>query len=507
LGGALLAGALFALHPLRVESVGWLTERRDVVSGAFWIAALLAWCRYVQDGRRARDYAFALVLLALSLGAKAWGITFGVLLLVLDVYVFRRRAGADVVPWRTLVLEKVPFVALGAVFGALALWAQASAGSTLKGLASHGVLQRLAQAGYAAVFYPLKTLWPAELRVVYALPEPFEPGAPRFVLAVLVALALTLAALACARRTRGVAACAGAWLAFLVVIAPVSGLAQAGPQLVAERYTYLACLPFAFAAAALLVQLPARWAWSASLALCLVLALRTHAQSRVWLTSETLWRNVLTFAPDEANAHVNLAQARIHAAEASADPRAALALYAEAQELLRSAGPHAALPQVELNQGVVHERLAALEPERAPEHLAEALRCADLGLARAEAAGQFQARWFHGRAAVLFKLERFDEARADLERAARAEPGTVEYRRAHALVLGKLGRHAEARGEWRAAVELAPLDASLLVRLARSANAAGARDEARAAYARAVELARNGAPLPSAELDEARAAQ
>lgn len=504
---ATLAAAFFALHPLRCESVGWLTERRDVVSGALWFAALLAWCRYVQDGRRARDYVFALVLLALSLAAKAWGITFCVLLLVLDVFVFRRRERGAAVPWRTLLLEKVPFLPLGVVFGALALWAQASAGSTLKGLASHGVAQRVAQAAYAAVFYPAKTLWPAELRVVYALPEPFDPFAPRFVAAILVALTLTLAALACVRRSRGVAACAGAWLAFLVVVAPVSGLAQAGPQLVAERYTYLACAPFAFAGAFVLARWPLRVAWTLGAVLCLALALRTHAQSYVWRTSESLWRNVLASVPDEANARVNLAQARIHAAERTADRDAALALYAEALELLRGAGPHAALPQVELNQGVVHERLAALEPERAAELLAESLRLANLGLARADAAGQFQPRWIHARAAVYFKLGRFEEARADLARAAGEEPGTLEYRRGLALVLGKLKRHADALVEWRAATELAPDDAGLWVRRARSANAAGVPDETRTAYARALELAERGAPLPAAELAEARAAQ
>src|SRR5262249_32341534 len=146
---------------------------------------------------------------------------------------------------------KVPFALASAGFGVLALAGQASLPHGMRTIEQHGPVERLAQAAYAAVFYPAKTLVPVRLSPIYELPARLDAGEPRFVVAVGLAAAIT--ALLVARR-RTLPAAAVAWGSYLALLAPVSGVVQTGPQLVADRYSYLPCMSFALLAAGFLVS-------------------------------------------------------------------------------------------------------------------------------------------------------------------------------------------------------------------------------------------------------------
>ncbi|MGE0639906.1 MAG: tetratricopeptide repeat protein [Thermoanaerobaculia bacterium] len=303
--GALVAAAVFALHPMRVESVAWATERRDLLAGLFAFGSLLAYRRMVErdaaGGRRAGWGALALALFVGSLFSKALALGLPFVLLVLDFYPLRRSgAGAGQRSAGALVVEKIPFLLVSLPFGASALAAQSDAGALID-LAGHGWVQRLVQAAYGALFYPramLSTAWSP----LYERPTVLDPTEPRFVVSSIAAVAVTLVLFLFRRRfPAGLAV----WLGYLVLLAPVSGIAQSGVQLVADRYAYLAGSGFA-----LLLGGGAAIAWSATAArtgrrllaagFVALLALwggLSWRQSRVWRDDTTLWQHVLKFGP------------------------------------------------------------------------------------------------------------------------------------------------------------------------------------------------------------------
>lgn len=226
-----LAGALFfAVHPLRVESVAWVTERRDVLAMPLFLGALLAWVRYTRIGGRGW-YVAAVGLHLLSLAAKAHAVTLPGVLLVLDAWPLARLR-----PLRRSLLEKLPFVASSLLFSWLALRAQHAAGALI-GIDELSLGGRLEGALYSLSVYPGKILLPLGLSPLY--PRAELDGVPVLLSGVAVGV-LTLGCLALVRRAPGLLA---AWLLYLGMLLPVSGLFQAGPQAVADRYTLFAGLP------------------------------------------------------------------------------------------------------------------------------------------------------------------------------------------------------------------------------------------------------------------------
>jgi tetratricopeptide (TPR) repeat protein len=284
-----LAGALFfAVHPLRVESVAWITERRDVLSGLLLIATVLAWLRWRAGGAR-RWYALALGAYALSLTAKAWGITLPAVLLVLDAYPLRRRWSA------ALLVEKLPFVALAVPAALLAIAAQHASGAT-DYAAGFTLAQKAAQACYGLAYYVVKTAAPVGLLPVYTLDTALDPGTARFVASFAGVALAAGAAVALRRRAPWIAA---ALAVYAVVVAPVLGLTQSGIQIVADRYSYLATLPFAVLVAALAARLPRKVAAPAGALVLAALGAATHGYVRAWHDSRTLFAYGAERAPHE----------------------------------------------------------------------------------------------------------------------------------------------------------------------------------------------------------------
>jgi len=318
---ATCAALLFAVHPLRVESVAWVTERRDVLSGIFFTLSILYYLRWAGGGGRLA-LAAALACMLLSLLSKAWGIVLPAVFLLLDLWPLRR-------PLRAALLEKIPFVLLALPFAYLAWAAQESQAQAMRSLGEHGFVERLAQAAYASIFYPAKTFVPVRLTPIYELPAVLDPLAPRFLGAAAAALLVSAGLFL---RRRQVPALWTAWACFLVVVAPVSGIAQSGPQLVAERYTYLACMPFALLAAGwLFARLPGA-ALVATIAVTAILAALTCRQTAFWKDTETLFQHALAVDPRSYTAHdivAGMLLARGRTDEAEAHCRAAIALAPE----------------------------------------------------------------------------------------------------------------------------------------------------------------------------------
>jgi protein O-mannosyl-transferase len=339
-GGAALAALGFAVHPLRVEPVAWISDRRDLLCATFLLLALMAHARGARKGGPLeRGWLLAsLAAFAGALGSKGVAAVLPLLLLLLDWYPLGRAARG----WPALIREKTPHLALalgGVVVTALAVRADAAP----LGYGEYGPLSRLALAGHAAWMLLVRHLWPAGLSPLYELPAHVSLLAPRFLFPLLAVTALTAVLVRLRHRwPAGIAA----WLASLILLAPVSGIVLAGRHVGADRYAYLAGLGLALLAGGSAVQLvarrsaTARWITGVVAALLLVgLGMLAWQQTLHWRDSERLWRRAVSVEPDCASCLNNLGRALMRAdagrpsedAEAEALFRRALTLRPDQQ--------------------------------------------------------------------------------------------------------------------------------------------------------------------------------
>lgn len=276
--------ALFAIHPTHVESVAWIAERKDVLSGFFWMLTLLAWECYVRKPSWQRYAAVALALAA-GLLSKPMVVTLPFVLLLLDVWPLNRKVR---------VKEKLPLFALAAASCVVTVIAQEGA----IGMASRFPLRlRLANAVLSYVAYLGKTLFPSKLAVFYPMPTEFPVW--KVAGAALLLAALTVLALL-ARRYATVG-----WLWFLGTLVPVIGIVQVGGQAMADRYTYLPSIGLFLIA---VWGFPRKAVW---ISILLALAICARLQLRHWQDSESLFRHAAAVTEGNFIAHLNLAQ--IHA--------------------------------------------------------------------------------------------------------------------------------------------------------------------------------------------------
>jgi Flp pilus assembly protein TadD len=295
-GAAAFAALSFGTHPLRVESVAWITERRDVLCGAFFLLAVLAYLKGVEHGGPLRPAWrwLSLASFLAALLAKAAAMPLPVVLLLLDLYPLRRRRPG----WRSLLVEKLPYAALAAAAALVALVALPR-GAAVTPYARYGALARVGMVAYSLVFYPVKFVWPMRLSPMYELPARVELGAWPFLPAVLATVAITAALVLGRRRWPGGLA---AWTYSAVMVLPVSGVVHSGSQLVNDRYSYLSGLGFAVLSGAEIlwilrlrgegrvsVRTVSAVAGGAFLIL-VMLGLAATVQTQVWRDSESLWR-------------------------------------------------------------------------------------------------------------------------------------------------------------------------------------------------------------------------
>ncbi len=321
--GAAVVGALFyGIHPLRVESVVWVTERRDVLSGLFFMLTLLAYLRMQRapaaGQQRRRWHRWSVLCFLLCLLSKSIGMMLPLVLLVMDVYPLGRlsaaRAKADR-PVRTLLVEKTPFFVLTALAAVVTIVAQRAIGA----MGAMPLRDALEQPGYRLAFYAWKTLVPVRLSPVY----PFAVSTGRIELKYIAcALAVAGASVALVHLRHRWPDGLAAWLGHLFLIAPVIGFLQVGPHFAADRNTYFAALPWSAVVAGAGVRWGRRVLYPVVAALA-AFCILTFQQSRVWTDSLTLWNHALALDPTAEIALNDRGLAR----EQKGDAKGALADY------------------------------------------------------------------------------------------------------------------------------------------------------------------------------------
>lgn len=307
-GLALVSAALFAWHPLRVESVVWVTERKDVMSGFFFLLTLLAYVRYATKrsaGQPAgRAYGLTLALFLGGLMCKPSVVTLPLVLLALDLWPLGRLSPPSAAGWwrthRGVLLEKLPFFLLSAVIAVVTIKMQVASNAFSLPLP---LADRLGNAVVSVARYLGNFFWPVDLAFFYE-----HPGAwPAMVIAAALALLLALTALAWVRRTREPWLLTG-WVWFLAMLLPALGLLQVGVQGMADRYTYLPILGLHLAVLGSFTRLPipARGQVVAATLALAVCAGLTWRQQHYWRDSESLYQRAIAMDPASAHAEAFL---------------------------------------------------------------------------------------------------------------------------------------------------------------------------------------------------------
>ena len=469
---AAFAAAFFAWHPLRVESVAWLAERKDVLSALFLLLTLLAWTAYVRKPSRLR-YVLSLVLFALGLMAKPMLVTLPFAMVLLDLWPFRRlRIGNDANapensrPLLESLREKIPFFALALTSSFITFLVQ-RAGQSVATMEKLSSVTRIANAIVAYVGYLWKTLWPVNLSVYYPYPE-----AVPVLGAAVSGLGLALVSFLVWRQWRVRPWLFTGWFWYLGTLVPVIGLVQVGSQAMADRYSYIPSIGLGFALAFSVQELVAlrpnfrRAAWTAGIVLVAGWILLTGRQVKFWRDDETLFAHAL-----QATRRNHLASAVLGATAAQAGRQEEAERFFEQAIAWRpdSFEAHTAYGVALLNAGKL---------EAAAIHLQTALQYNPM---------QFEA--WNGLGAVLSRQGRREEAIEKFDAALNLNPNYGEARLNRAVAFQALGRVPEALDDFREAMRLIAPSPAVLINFGNLLLTQRRTGEALPVYRRALQLA------------------
>jgi protein O-mannosyl-transferase len=433
---ALFVAAVFALHPLHVESVAWISERKDVLCAFFWFATLWMWIAY-REKPSAAKYAAALALFAAGLMSKPMIVTLPLLLPLLELWPLRQPFS------RRQVLRMLPFLSLSLVAGILTVLAQRASGAMASIIAVSGGT-RIGNALITPFIYIEKTFWPADLSVLY--PWPVVQSVWLALLAAVSIAAISGLTLRL-RHTRPYLTTG--WFWFLITLLPVLGILQAGPQARADRYMYVPMVGLlimvAWGAADSMKTIRPHRRWTAAAifagagAVCLWLATITWTQEQYWESAGKLFRHAIT--ADEKNYLAWEFLGSTMDMDGELDER--IECYRTAVQLRPD------FPDLRANLGGI-----LLQAEQVSESIAQLERALEIQ------PGDTRTRCILG--AAFLRANRADEAVSEFRRAVRDDPQSAMVRNDLAVGLWRLRENdngngkAEARKQLEKAIALRP---------------------------------------------------
>jgi tetratricopeptide (TPR) repeat protein len=374
--------AVFAIHPLRVESVAWVAERKDVLSGFFFMLTLWAYARYVRNTRSTNRYLVVVVLFALGLLCKPSLVTLPFALLLLDYWPLQRfgagavaggklagqRGGFSV--FARLVVEKAPLFALSAAASVMAPIAEGEAMAPLAGVP---FLARMGNSIMSYVTYLRQMVCPVDLAPLYPFAARDLSGW-KIILALALLVAISAAAVAAWRKRPYLLV---GWLWYLGILVPMIGIMQVGGFAHADRYTYLPMIGMCFALTWAAADLCAGWrhrnavlgGCSATVFIALIFCAR--AQTSYWRNSESLWTRTLACTSDNFIAHNNLGDALLEkgsVGEAIIQFQKALQIQPNLAETHYNLG-NALLQKGDMDEAIAHyQRALQIKPGYAKTH-------------------------------------------------------------------------------------------------------------------------------------------
>ena len=480
---AFVAG-VFAIHPLHVESVAWVAERKDVLSGVLFMLTIIAYVSYTRQPTALR-YALMAGLFAAGLMAKPMLVTVPAILLLLDYWPLQRWQGArsrqqgakrkgqsgnggrgilSTPSVRGLVWEKIPLFVLSAASAIATIVTQSKEISVAN---SAPFIFRIGNAFVSLVIYLRQTLWPRDLGVFY--PQHALPSW-EVILAVAVVIGISVAVFMLRKERPYLLV---GWLWFVGMLVPVIGLVQVGDQAHADRYTYLPqiglCLAATWGIADLFAGVRSRYLILGTFSFAVVLALTCSAyvQTEYWRSSDTLWTHTVAVTSDNENGYEHLSEAYLE--KGRTDDAIAVARQAVDRHA-HSAHAHGVLGAAYTRNGNLSEALqhlqkaAELDPKLPRVHFNLANTLAQRGQLT-EAISEYEtelnnypgfAEGHNNLANALLRAGRPDEALEHLQTALTLNPNYPEARNNLAIVLSQKGRMSEAVAEWNKTLAIDP---------------------------------------------------
>ncbi|MEN6387252.1 MAG: tetratricopeptide repeat protein [Phycisphaerales bacterium] len=288
---ALFVAAAFALHPLHVESVAWIAERKDVLSALFWILTMIAYVQYVKNigqthgSAPTKLYSASLVLFALGLMSKPMLVTMPFVLLLLDYWPLERKFS------KRVVIEKIPFFIFSILSSVVTFIVQQKSGA-ITAIEHHGLASRAGNIIVSYAEYIFKTIWPAKLAVLYQYPV---DGLPlyRIIISAIILCAITFAVLLFAKRYKFILF---GWLWYLGTLVPVIGFIQIGAHSMADRYTYIPLIGIfitIFFGAKELFPKRQKFLFAAAVGILIASSVTAAIQVRYWKDSLTLFEHTI----------------------------------------------------------------------------------------------------------------------------------------------------------------------------------------------------------------------
>ena len=469
--------AVFAIHPLRVESVAWVAERKDVLSGLFFMLTLWAYACYAQGvtgvaGRRSLFYGLVLLFLALGLMSKPTVVTLPFVLLLLDYWPLNRFAvPAPAVAGkgdslknhflpRRLILEKIPLLALTGAACVATMLAQKEA------IVSAPLALRAGNAVMSYVVYLRQMFCPTGLAVLYPYPQSSPPG---WEITAAVVLLAAVSAGAFFRRQRQPYLIIG-WLWYLGMLVPAIGLVQSGLRAHADRYTYLPQIGLyvllTWAAADLCIRWRHRWIMLGAGATVILAALIVCArtQTAYWRNSELLWTHTLACTTGNYIAHDELGNALLQK-----EPDKAIAQYQQALQIKPDYAwadnnlGSALLQKGKLDEAIIYfQKTLTITPDSAEAHI-------NLGNA-------------------LLQKGNADEAITQFQKVLQLKPGFAEAHISLGMALFQKGQVDEAITQYRQALQIKPDYAGASYNLGNALLQKGEADEAMACFQKALQI-------------------
>ncbi|MCK9419650.1 MAG: tetratricopeptide repeat protein [Nitrospirae bacterium] len=462
-------GLLFGIHPVHVESVAWVAERKDLLCALFFLLSIIWYAHYVSS-KTYKTYMLTLGFFVLALMSKPMAVSLPVVLLILDWHPFSRirslrTAGVSFV-------EKLPFILLSIASSVLTILAQRTEGA----MASTEVVPlsiRMLVAAKSLILYLGKMIVPMDLIPFYPYPKDVSPASFAYLSTLALMIAITAACVIIAKRNRS---WLSAWGYYVVTLLPALGIVQVGAQAMADRYTYLPSLgPFLIIgsiAAWTSAKIQERWGVSRQRLLnagvLLIFGLLSYAtiqQTRIWHDSVTFWSYELEKEPDANIAYVNRGEA--FAKRGQLDK--AIRDFTEA--ISRKPSDYKAF----YNRGILFSKLNLVS---------QAL--ADYSEAIALKPSYYDA--YNSRGALYAKREQFDKALADYTAAISIDPSRSQAYMNRGLTYDRAGQVDKARADFDKAIALDPNNADAYYNRGLFFNKAGRLDAALADLDRAITL-------------------
>ncbi len=461
---AAVTAILFGLHPVHVESVTWVSERKDVLCGFFFFLTLLAYLRYAGAKAAGRPfyYVASLLLFALALLSKPMAVTLPAVLLILDYYPLERLDRGK----PALLLEKAPFFLLAAFSAVVTVWAQGSGGAFVA-IENYTQTMRVFLSIRGFIFYLYKMAFPLWLSPFYPPPLKVSLLDPGFIVSLILIIAITAATVVAAAKRKKVFL--AVWLFYVITLLPVVGILQVGNQAAADRYAYipgLGPLILIGAGAGLLFEKRYKTALLLVILLTGLLAGKTIQQQAVWKDSLTLWSEAIRQYPNSIP--LIYSNRGLEYRKLGDYPKAL-----EDFNLALSVNP-SYMPTY-IRRGLLYGVM-----ERYDEAIADFDTAVKLRPDHAEA--------YYYRAIATFNLKRYQEVLEDLTRATALKPDFTDAYYKRGLAHLTVGAYINAMDDFKKALSLEPNNGAAHYNLGLAASKAGDNETASASLKRAAEL-------------------